>query len=86
MVVSGAPDRTRYHAIHICDMALDMVEAMSGLRDPSSKGNMKIRVGQLSVLLYYMYTSLMFIKNYALKTIVDLFSCVYPTFVLDIRN
>ena len=24
MVVSGAPDRTKYHAIHICDMALDI--------------------------------------------------------------
>lgn len=46
MVVSGAPDRTKYHALHICDMALDMVSAMSGLRDPSSKGNMKIRVGK----------------------------------------
>ena len=45
MVVSGAPDRTKYHALHICDMALDMVQAMTGLRDPSSKGNMKIRVG-----------------------------------------
>ena len=33
MVVSGAPDRTKYHAIHICDMALDMVEAKAGLRD-----------------------------------------------------
>ena len=29
---SGAPDRTKYHAI-ICDMALDMAEAMAGLRD-----------------------------------------------------
>ena len=47
MVVSGAPDRTKYHALHICDMALDMVEAMTGLRDPSSKGNMKIRVGKI---------------------------------------
>ena len=48
MVVSGAPDRTKYHALHICDMALDMVQAMTGLRDPSSKGNMKIRVGKLT--------------------------------------
>ena len=51
MVVSGAPDRTKYHAIHICDMALDMVEAMTGLRDPSSKGNMKIRVGKIYCII-----------------------------------
>ena len=53
MVVSGAPDRTKYHAIHICDMALDMVEAMTGLRDPSSKGNMKIRVGKTYCIVSY---------------------------------
>ena len=52
MVVSGAPDRTKYHALHICDMALDMVQAMTGLRDPSSKGNMKIRVGELFIIVY----------------------------------
>ena len=51
MVVSGAPDRTKYHAIHICDMALDMVDAMTGLRDPSSKGNMKIRVGKIYCII-----------------------------------
>ena len=88
MVVSGAPDRTRYHAIHICDMALDMVEAMSGLRDPSSKGNMKIRVGQFSILLYYMYTSLLFIKSYAFKTIVDFFPAyalrLHKAFVIEL--
>ncbi|XP_060566942.1 soluble guanylate cyclase 88E-like isoform X2 [Ruditapes philippinarum] len=45
MVVSGAPDKTRYHALHICDMSLDMLDAMNELRDPSTDGNMKIRVG-----------------------------------------
>lgn len=45
MVVSGAPDKTRYHALHICDMALDMLDAMGELRDPSTDGHMKIRVG-----------------------------------------
>ncbi|XP_052800959.1 soluble guanylate cyclase 88E-like isoform X2 [Mya arenaria] len=45
MVVSGAPDKTRYHALHICDMSLDMLDAMAELRDPSTNGNMKIRVG-----------------------------------------
>lgn len=50
MVVSGAPDKTRYHALHICDMSLDMLDAMNELRDPSTDGNMKIRVGRLHVL------------------------------------
>jgi len=45
MVVSGAPEKTKYHALHICDMAIDMLEAMGTLRDPSTDGNMKIRVG-----------------------------------------
>lgn len=46
MVVSGAPEVTKYHALHTCDMALNMLESMSALRDPSTEGNMKIRVGQ----------------------------------------
>lgn len=50
MVVSGAPDKTRYHALHICDMSLDMLDAMNELRDPSTDGHMKIRVGRLHVL------------------------------------
>ncbi|KAL5006686.1 hypothetical protein ScPMuIL_015492, partial [Solemya velum] len=45
MVVSGAPEVTKYHALHTCDMALNMLESMSDLRDPSTEGNMKIRVG-----------------------------------------
>ncbi|XP_052234216.1 soluble guanylate cyclase 88E-like [Dreissena polymorpha] len=45
MVVSGTPEKTRYHALHICDMSIDMLNAMSELTDPSTDGNMKIRVG-----------------------------------------
>ncbi|XP_077994612.1 soluble guanylate cyclase 88E-like [Glandiceps talaboti] len=45
MVVAGAPTKTKYHAEHICDMALDMVLCMMGLQDPSSGDNMKIRIG-----------------------------------------
>ncbi|XP_013410650.1 soluble guanylate cyclase 88E isoform X3 [Lingula anatina] len=45
MVVAGAPIKTKYHAHHICNMAFDMLDAMSNLTDPSTGGNMRIRVG-----------------------------------------
>ncbi|KAK6191013.1 hypothetical protein SNE40_002763 [Patella caerulea] len=45
MGVSGAPIKTKFHALYVCDMALDMVESMKDLTDPSTGQNMKIRVG-----------------------------------------
>lgn len=36
MVVSGAPNKDMSHAERICDMALDMVDASTALRDPSN--------------------------------------------------
>ena len=57
MVVSGAPEKTRYHALHICDMALDMVDAMSNLIDPSTNSNMKIRVGKYVKYSFYIYST-----------------------------
>ncbi|XP_067655948.1 soluble guanylate cyclase 88E-like [Haliotis asinina] len=45
MVVSGAPTVTKFHGLHICDMALGMLDSMWDLKDPSTGGNMKIRVG-----------------------------------------
>ncbi|KAK3103517.1 hypothetical protein FSP39_019823 [Pinctada imbricata] len=45
MVVAGAPEITQLHAFKICDMALGMMESMQELRDPSTGGHMKIRVG-----------------------------------------
>lgn len=36
MVVSGAPEKDFNHAEKVCDMALDMVEAITDLKDPSS--------------------------------------------------
>lgn len=47
MVVSGAPVPTDQHASHIADMALDMVNSMSDLTDPTSDGqrNIRIRIG-----------------------------------------
>lgn len=40
MVVSGAPVKENDHADRVCDMALDMVEAITDLKDRST-GNEK---------------------------------------------
>ncbi len=36
MVVSGAPEKESNHAQKVCDMALDMVDAITDLKDPST--------------------------------------------------
>ncbi|KAJ8976836.1 hypothetical protein NQ317_011832 [Molorchus minor] len=45
MVVSGAPEKEGNHAERVCDMALDMVEAITDLKDPSTGQHLRIRVG-----------------------------------------
>lgn len=45
MVVSGAPEKDQNHAEKVCDMALDMVEAITDLKDPSTGTHLRIRVG-----------------------------------------
>lgn len=45
MVVSGAPEKDANHAEKVCDMALDMIEAITDLKDPSTGQHLKIRVG-----------------------------------------
>lgn len=46
MVVSGVPERSKYHAEHVADLALDMISAMPTLVDPSkSSPHLRIRVG-----------------------------------------
>ncbi|XP_030763662.1 soluble guanylate cyclase 88E [Sitophilus oryzae] len=45
MVVSGAPSKEGNHAERVCDMALDMVEAITDLKDPSTGQHLRIRVG-----------------------------------------
>ncbi|CAO1381025.1 unnamed protein product [Diamesa hyperborea] len=45
MVVSGAPEQEQNHAEKVCDMALDMIEAITDLKDPSTGQHLKIRVG-----------------------------------------
>ncbi|XP_018319990.1 soluble guanylate cyclase 88E isoform X2 [Agrilus planipennis] len=45
MVVSGAPEKEVNHAERVCDMALDMVDAITDLKDPSTGQHLQIRVG-----------------------------------------
>ncbi|XP_072105394.1 LOW QUALITY PROTEIN: soluble guanylate cyclase 88E-like [Mobula birostris] len=45
MVVAGVPEKTKFHAHNICDMALDMVRSIDHLKDPSTGNNIQIRVG-----------------------------------------
>ena len=46
MVSSGASNRTRYHAVYVCDMAVDMVTACEDIRDPASGNEIKIKIGK----------------------------------------
>lgn len=43
--MSGAPEKEQNHAEKVCDMALDMIEAITDLKDPSTGQHLKIRVG-----------------------------------------
>ncbi|XP_034937770.1 soluble guanylate cyclase 88E [Chelonus insularis] len=45
MVVSGAPSKETDHADRVCDMALDMVEAITDLKDRSTGNHLQIRIG-----------------------------------------
>ncbi|ESO91872.1 hypothetical protein LOTGIDRAFT_121827, partial [Lottia gigantea] len=45
MGVSGAPIVNAQHAIYVCNMALDMVNSIKHLIDPSTGGNVQIRIG-----------------------------------------
>lgn len=53
MVVSGAPEKDINHAEKVCDMALDMVEAITDLKDPSTGNSTHLKA------IYYknVYTS-----------------------------
>lgn len=45
MVVSGAPEKDPNHAEKTCDMGLDMIDAITDLKDPSTGQHLRIRVG-----------------------------------------
>lgn len=46
MVVSGAPDVTKYHAMHIADLSFGMIECMPDIKDPRTSEPLKIRIGK----------------------------------------
>ncbi|XP_064482447.1 soluble guanylate cyclase 88E-like isoform X2 [Ornithodoros turicata] len=45
MVVSGAPEPEPKHSEKVCEMALDMVQLIGDLKDPSTGNSLRIRVG-----------------------------------------
>lgn len=45
MVVGGAPVYDENHAHRVCDMALDMIDAIQDVKDPSTGRHLQIRVG-----------------------------------------
>ena len=54
MVVGGAPLVTKFHAIYIADTALEFIEAMKNMPDPS-KGegsSLNIRAGMYTDVSY----------------------------------
>lgn len=55
MVVAGVPNKTTFHAHHICDMALDMLSSIDHLKDPSTGDNIQIRVGTCSYMHLYIH-------------------------------
>ena len=47
MAVSGAPLQSAYHALHISDLALAMVECVTTLANPALPGeHVNIRIGR----------------------------------------
>ena len=57
-VVSGCPIITKFHAVYIADMALDLVNVMNELPNPSKQGDhLRIRLGTYGVLWLYTFTS-----------------------------
>lgn len=50
MVVSGAPVKENDHADRVCDMALDMVEAITDLKDRSTGIKKKKKEKKSSIL------------------------------------
>lgn len=56
MVVAGVPNKTTFHAHHICDMALDMLSSIDHLKDPSTGDNIQIRVGRYTEIWPELYS------------------------------
>lgn len=62
MVVSGAPEKEGNHAERVCDMALDMVDAITDLKDPST--------GKTTLLLVF-NQKMFFLNKRRLSTILS---------------
>jgi len=56
MVVSGAPVKENDHADRVCDMALDMVEAITDLKDRSTG----IKKFFSAIILYNIYREIFY--------------------------
>ena len=45
MIVAGCPVKTTLHASKICDMAFDMMDGITMLKDPGTGDSIKMRIG-----------------------------------------
>ena len=45
LIVAGVPVKSTNHAIKICDMAFDMMDGISMLRDPGTGKDVQMRIG-----------------------------------------
>ena len=47
MVISGAPEETEFHPVHICELALDFIEVAKSLTDPTTNQPIQLRIGTI---------------------------------------
>ena len=45
MVISGAPEETEFHPVHICELALDFIDVAKSLTDPTTNQPIQLRIG-----------------------------------------
>ena len=48
VVCCGAPVATKYHALYICDLALDMMAACAAIANPCS-GFLLVKIGKVLI-------------------------------------
>ncbi len=47
MCISGAPDETEFHTVHICELALDFIEVAKAMTDPTTSKPIQLRIGKI---------------------------------------
>lgn len=52
MAVSGAPERTEFHAQNICDVSLSMINQVKQLQMPSGT-KVEVRIGNLTLNFFH---------------------------------